>query len=129
MKNVCKKLLVIPGLLTILGITALAGYDYQEYDVTVPKFNGSGYTTYEEKVNYSDGALQIYTVGDDYTVDLRMESPYTRCYWVTNIGDDVYCTLPNNKGIGAGSSARVEFSNDLLAPVNVEVWGEWRSDT
>ncbi|MGP7819743.1 hypothetical protein ACTXGU_21795 [Niallia sp. 01092] len=106
---------------------AQASYSYSSYDTTVGKFNGSGYTSYQKKSSSGQyGSLDSRTVGGAYTVDARMTASTGTGSWVRSVGDNDFRSLPNS--ISAGYDTRVQFSNDLDTPVNVQVTGYWKSN-
>lgn len=114
--------------LIAFGGAAQAGTTYSSYSTTVGSYNGSGYTSYQTKATSGAyGNLSSSVVGGSYTVDARMTSPSGGTgSWVQSVGDNDSRSLPNS--IAKGSSARVQFSNDLTTPVNVQVSGSWRSN-
>ena len=59
-------------------------------------------------------------------VDARMQASSGTGSWVRNVTDNGSYSLPN--AVSKGNSARVQFSNDLDTPVNVQVTGTWRSN-
>ncbi|RFA32138.1 hypothetical protein CAI16_18980 [Virgibacillus dokdonensis] len=125
-----KKKLAVLGLavgLLAIGGTAQAGTSYSSYNTTVGKFNGNGYTGYQTKSSSGTyGDLRSNTVGGNYVVDARMQASSGTGSWVRNVTDNDTRSLPNS--VARGSSARVQFSNDLTTPVNVQVTGSWRSN-
>ncbi|CUA78980.1 hypothetical protein [Anoxybacillus suryakundensis] len=125
-----KRKLVLFGLsvsLLAFGGAVQAGASWSEYNTTVPKFNGSGYTGYQTKASSGTyGELNSDVVGGSYTVDARMQATSGTGSWVRSITDNDYRNLPNS--VPKGLSARVEFSNDLTTPVDVQVSGRWRSN-
>lgn len=113
--------------LVVFGGVVQAGTSWSNYDTTVPKFNGSGYTGYQTKDSSGTyGELYSAIVGGSYTVDARMVASSGTGSWVRSITDDDYRNLPNS--VPKGLSTRVEFSNDITTPVNVQVSGRWRSN-
>lgn len=55
-----------------MGITALAGTEFEFYDTTVGKVNGNGYTGFQTKITTGAAAdLYSYIVGGNYEVDVR----------------------------------------------------------
>lgn len=125
-----KKKLVLMGLsvgLVAFGGAVQAGTSWSEYNTTVPRLNGSGYTGYQTKASSGTyGELNSDVVGGSYTVDARMQATSGTGSWVRSITDNDYRNLPNS--VPKGLSARVEFSNDITTPVNVQVSGKWRSN-
>ncbi|MBS2771894.1 hypothetical protein PNH38_14410 [Anoxybacillus rupiensis] len=125
-----KKKITILGLaigLIAFGGAVQAGTSWSEYNTTVGKFNGSGYTGYQTKA-YSGtyGELNSSVVGGSYTVDARMQASSGTGSWVRSVTDSDYRTLPNS--VPSGIECRVQFSNDLTTPVDVQVSGKWRSN-
>ncbi|WP_253270877.1 hypothetical protein, partial [Geobacillus thermocatenulatus] len=127
--NVKRKLVstgFLAGLLAF-GVAVQAGTTWTEYNTTVPRFNGSGYTGYQTKSSSGTyGELHSAVVGGLYTVDARMQASSGTGEWVRSVTDNDYRRLPNS--VPKGLNARVEFSNDITTPVNVQVSGKWRSN-
>ncbi|MEW5323794.1 hypothetical protein V2J23_17245 [Geobacillus thermoleovorans] len=125
-----KKKLVVLSLsvgLVAFGGAVQAGSSWSNYNTTVGKFNGSGYTGYQTKASSGTyGELNSSVVGGSYTVDARMRASSGTGSWVRSVTDNDYRTLPNS--VPSGLSARVEFSNDITTPVDVQVSGTWRSN-
>lgn len=125
-----KNRLAVLGLtvgLLAFGGAVQAGTSYSSYNTTVGAFNGSGYTGYQTKASSGTyGNLNSGTVGGSYTVDARMQASSGTGSWVRNVTDNDSRTLPNS--VPSGTDARVQFSNDLTTPVNVQVTGSWRSN-
>lgn len=125
-----KNKLAVLGLsvgLLAFGGAVQAGTSYSSYNTTVGAFNGSGYTGYQTKTNSGTyGNLISGTVGGSYTVDARMQASSGTGSWVRSVTDNDYRSLPNS--VPSRTSARVQFSNDLITPVNVQVSGTWRSN-
>lgn len=125
-----KKKLAVLGLsvgLLALGGAVQASTTYSSYDTTVGKFNGSGYTGYQTKTTSGAyGNLKSSSVGGSYTVDARMQASSGTGSWVRSVTDNDTRNLPNS--VPSGTSARVQFSNDITTPVDVQVTGSWRSN-
>jgi hypothetical protein len=107
---------------------AWAGTSWATFNTTVGKFNGSGYTGNQTKT--TGGAyvqLKNLAVGGSYVVDARaqQQNGSNSGAWANNLGDGATANLSNS--INAGVSTRVQFSNELLTPVDVQVQGSWRS--
>ncbi len=114
-----------------MGATALAGTTYTSYNTTVPAFIGSGYTGYQTKsTGGANGNLNSTSVGGSYVVDARMQDATSGVHgpWVRDVTDSTNYVLYSNASHAGGDSMRVEFSNDLLTPVSVQVTGSWRSN-
>ncbi|WP_026105185.1 hypothetical protein [Halalkalibacterium ligniniphilum] len=125
-KNKLAVLGLAVGLLAFGGAVQ-AGTSYSYYNTTVGKFNGSGYTGYQTKASSGTyGHLDSRSVGGSYVVDARMQASSGTGSWVRNVTDNDFRSLPNS--VPAGTSARVQFSNDLDTPVDVQVTGYWRSN-
>lgn len=113
----------------LIGTYVQAGATvFEPYNTTVGKFNGSGYTGYQTKSKSGvAGEIYVTSVGGGYKVDARQISSSSNGSWSTNIDNNTtYRTLPNS--INAGSSTRVQFSNDITTPVTVQVTGQFRSN-
>ena len=105
---------------------ALAGTTEASYSTTVGRFNGNGYTAYQTKAGSGTAAkLWVESIGADYGVDAWLNSPSGGPIGWSRMGDRTYADLYNN--VPAGKPARVQFSNDALTPVAVQVSGVWRS--
>lgn len=117
---------LVVGLFTFAGI-AEAGTSYTSYSTSVGKFNGNGYTAYQTKTTTgATGNLRSTSVGGKYTVDARMQASSGTGSWVRSVNSNETRNLSNS--VSKGSSARVQFSNDLSTPVAVQVSGTWRSN-
>lgn len=113
--------------LMAFGGAVQAGTSYSSYDTTVASFNGSGYTGYQTKTNAGTyGNLNSSNVGGSYTVDARMQASSGTGAWARSVTDSDSRNLSNS--VPKGTSARVQFSNDVTTPVNVQVTGSWRSN-
>lgn len=118
---------VLLGAILIGGAgLAHATTSYSNYDTTVARFDGDGYTGGQRKVvSGFNGTIKSRVVGGPYQVDAQMQrtdgsqgGPWVRL-------DDGTVAHPQNS-IPAGTTARIRFSNDLLTPVNVQVSGQFR---
>ena len=126
MKKKLATIALAVGLLAVAGF-AEAGTAYTNYNTTVGKFNGSGYTSYHTKASSGKyGNLRSTSVGGSYTVDARMQASSGTGAWVRSVNSNQVRNLPNS--VSKGNRARVQFSNDLTTPVNVQVTGSWRSN-
>ncbi|MDN5725230.1 MAG: hypothetical protein L0G99_04760 [Propionibacteriales bacterium] len=112
-------------LMLLLGAAQASAGDWSNYNTTVGRFNGNGYTGDQAKgVTDATGWLRSGTVGGDYKVDARMESiSGTFTSGFARIGDGTNVDLPND--FTEGTRVRVRFSNDLTTRVNVQVSGSW----
>lgn len=118
--------------LSTLGISALAGNSFTSYNVTVGRVNGSGYTSNQSKATSgANGRIVSTSVGADYTVDARMQKSdgTANGSWYRSLGDnqDTGYSVDGHADQKAGNSVRIQFSNDLLTLVNVQVTGQWMS--
>lgn len=70
-------------------------------------------------------------MGGDYTVDVRMQkSDGSACGdWYRSLNDnmDTGYKISGHKNQMHGDTVRLQFSNDLLTTVNVQVTGSWVS--
>lgn len=128
-----KKILSLFSITALLGFGStivLAGTVYEGYNTSVGPFNGSGYTGYQTKIHSgANGKLLSNSVGANYVVDARMiDSSGNAGSWTRNVNDNAIYTLAGNSSQTSGKKVRVQFSNDLLTPVSVQVTGSWRSD-
>ncbi|WP_035770112.1 hypothetical protein [Arthrobacter castelli] len=107
---------------------ANAGGSLQGYNTTVGKFNGSGYTGFQKKsIPGATGELESSRVGGNYVVDVRMiHKGSNDGAWTRNVTDYTLYYLYND--IPGGNSTRLQFSNDITTPVNVQVVGAWASE-
>ena len=127
---------LLNGILTTVAVTAIctsmvyAGTTYQGYNTTVGRVNGNGYTGSQTKVTSgANGMLISKYVGGDYQVDARMiDSDWNAGAWEYNIDDWDPRVLDGHKKHASGDSVRVQFSNDFLTPVDVQVEGNWLSN-
>lgn len=123
-----KKLAVMAlaaGLITTGGI-AQAGTSYSGYDVIVPGFNKSAYTSQQTKSKSNESAdLKVSVLGKAMDARAHSYSGGTgKWVRVSTIGGPF--KLPNT--IKSGSDTRVQFSSDLTQFVDARVKGEWRSN-
>ena len=128
MKKISKVLLTAFIFVLLSGTAVFAGTTATMYNTVVARLNGSGYTPYQTKAytGYS-GVLYSETVGGGYVVDARMEGASDGA-WIRDVNDWQTRTLPSTSSQTAGSSIRVQFSNDWNTPVNVYVVGDWKSN-
>lgn len=111
------------GLLTMAGIAQASS---EEFSVNVKAYNGKATTTWIGKDTLTTSAVLMKSVGGNYTVDARLNLDYDHLSsiqntaWVQNVDDTSLWTYKysDNKGY-----ERVEFSNDLTTPVQVNVKG------
>ena len=126
-KTMIAKTLAVGGLIALGSGVAYAGPIWASYDTTVGKFNGSGYTSYQTKTyDSAAGGVSSRTAGGSYTVDVRMNSADGNGSWARALNDNDSRNLSNS--IHKGNSTRLQFSNNLNTPVNVQVTGSWRSN-
>ncbi len=130
MKRKMLKAFAAAGVTVMLFSTvACAGTTYSGYNTTVGKLNGNGYSNYQKKTTAgANGYIKSNKVGGKYEVDARMNSTSGNGAWLRNLDDGTNASLPGNSKQIAGCSVRVQFSNDVLTPVNVQVDGEWKSN-
>ena len=131
-KKVALRALVVPACLVTLSLTAMAGNTYTSYDTTVGRFNGSGYSgTQTKETSGANGRIKSTSVGGNYTVDVRMQkSDESACgdwYYSLNDNVDTQYKIGGHKDQMHGDSVRLQFSNDLLTAVTVQVTGTWIS--
>lgn len=128
-KHLSKGVVTVGAVMLLLGSSVCAGTSMQKYSTTVGKFNGNGYTGYQTKAcTKEDGYLYSNAVGGSYVVDVRMISNDTKAAWVRDVNDNRGYYIPGNENLKAGNEVRLQFSNDLLTPVDVQVEGEWKSN-
>lgn len=115
---------------TMIGTSAFAGTNFTSYNTTVRKFAGSGYTGYQVKAETGkNGALSSTSVGGDYVVSARMVNALgVTGAWTNSIGDNQSVTLYSSERHVKAQQIRVEFSNKLTTPVDVQVTGTWKSN-
>lgn len=126
-----KKIVAIGLLVLAFGSSTFAGTRYEGYTTVVGKVNGSGYSlNQEKKYTGQAGNLRSSSVGGKYVVDARMmlASGKSKGAWIRNVNDGTNSALPATKAMTAGSLVKVQFSNDITTPVNVQVIGKWRSN-
>lgn len=112
------------------SMCAFAGSTWESYSTTVGKLNGSGYTAYQtKKTTGASCGLQSVSVGADYVVDVRsIDNKGNSAAWARNVSDNDYRAIDGSSKHTSGSSVRLQFSNKLTTPVNVQVSGTWRSN-
>lgn len=115
---------VVVSTLTFAGaVSAWAGSNVTTYNTTVGSRNGYGYTGWRTKaIQNHDVYLLMYSVGGNYVVDLRIDG-HTNMAWSRNVGDNHQLLMDDWNAVG--TSERIQFSNDLSTPVDVQVTGEW----
>lgn len=130
LNRLTKAAIVTGAVLMLFGGAVSAGTSMVDYSTTVGRFNGSGYTGYQTKASGNDkGYLYSSSVGGKYTVDARMvASSGEKAKWVRDVDDKSSYILPKHNNMNSGKSVRVEFSNDITTPVNVQVEGSWKSN-
>ncbi|WP_312475265.1 hypothetical protein [Neobacillus sp.] len=129
-----KKKLAILGLTVVLLTTAgIAQAGSYAFNLNVGAFNGSAYTSWENDPTNNDLFVRVNmsNVGGGYTVDVRdnmmsHNTGYiTSTAWVRSVGSN---TAWHWSGSRNGSyQDRIQFSNDLLTPVKVNVYGIWEN--
>lgn len=130
MKMNLKKTVVATSLTVMMVTTAaVAGTSYSNYNTTVGRLNGNGYTGYQAKNKAgANGYIKSTNVGGNYVVDARMNSSSGNGSWVRDLDDCENRSLPGNAKMKKGCSVRTQFSNDLNTPVAVQVTGSWKSN-
>lgn len=130
----CIKFLVSLFLVLLIASSMVfAGTSYVGYCTTVGRFNGSGYTAYQNKaIAGANGSLYSSLVGADYVVDARMQevngNTKINGVWTRDVDDFTYYSLAGHYEFLQGDYVRVQFSNDWCTPVNVQVQGSWLSN-
>lgn len=128
-KQIIKTLAMASATVMLLGTAAYAGTSYSGYNTTVGRLNGNGYTDYQKKdISGANGYIASSVVGGAYLVDARMNSGSGNGSWLRDVTDGTSAELPGNAKQKAGCSVRLQFSNDVTTPVNVQVSGEWKSN-
>lgn len=122
-------LLVIVCVATICT-TAFAGNSYSGFNHDVPKFNDAVETSRQTKaVTSRSGQIIFDYVGGGYKVDCRMvDQEDNRGAWVYNLVSGSDELLPSRASHTAGEKVHVYISSKLTTPVDVHVYGDWRSD-
>ena len=125
-----KKTVVTTSLaIMMLTATAMAGNTYSNYNTTVGRLNGNGYTPYQTKsTSGANGYIKSTTVGGKYLVDVRMNSSSGNGKWVRDLDDQDNRSLPGSAKMKSVCYVRAQFSNDLTTPVAVQVAGQWKSN-
>lgn len=120
---------VLLGVL-LVGNIAFASTQWKGYDTKVGKFNGNGYTGYQEKeTDGANGKLESELVGGNYKVDARMiDEGGESGVWLRNVDDNHTYSLPGYHKQYAGEKVRVQFSNDITTCVDVRVTGQFMCD-
>ena len=129
-KDSISKVVLAAAIPVLLGTTMVfAGTSYSNYNTTVGKFNGSGYTGYQTKSTGGANAnLFSNFVGGGYAVDVRMQSSNgTGGEWTRQIKTGYY-PVDGHVNHRVGNSVRLQFSNNFYTPVAVQVSGSWRSN-
>lgn len=128
MKKITKILLTAFVFILLSGTAVMAGTSTTTYLTVVGKLNGYGYSGYQTKTyTGNSGVLYSSSVGAGYVVDARMDGASDGA-WIRDVNDYQTRTLPSTSGQTAGSSIRVNFSNDWNTLVDVLVSGSWKSN-
>lgn len=128
MKKITRILLGSALFILLSGSAVYAGTTATAYTSMVARLNGSGYTPYQTKAYTGyNGVVYSEAVGAGYVVDARMEGSSDGA-WIRDLNDNQTRSLPSNSNQTAGSSIRLQFSNDWNTPVNVVVSGSWKSN-
>lgn len=129
MKKIVKFIGVTGVAIALIGSSAIAGSSYEEYDVRVGRFNGSGLSPEQTKSTAgADGYIKSSEVGGSYVVDVRMKSEDGNGGWLRNVSDGTQDALPGTSKQKKGCTVYAQFSNDITTPVVVQVEGEWKSN-
>lgn len=129
--NQLKRIIAGTAIATMmLGVTAFAGTSYQNYNTTVGKFNGNGYSSFQTKsTSGANGDLNSSSVGGGYNVDVRMiDQNGNSGSWARNIKSGSTAQIDSHLNHTSGKNVRLQFSNDLTTRVDVQVVGSWRSN-
>lgn len=128
MKKATKILLTTFVFMLLSGTAVLAGTTSTNYLTVVAKLNGYGYSNFQTKTYTGNtGSMYSSSVGGGYVVDVRMVGP-SNAEWIRDLNDYQSRSLPSNSSQTAGSSIRLQFSNDWNTPVDVLVSGTWKSN-
>lgn len=130
MKKKGLKISVITAMsVMLLGTAAFAGTSYENYNTTVGRFNGNGYSSYQSKTTAgTNGYISSTKVGGSYVVDVRMNSSSGNGSWVRDLDDNESRSLPGSSKMTKNTNVRLQFSNDWNTPVAVQVSGKWKSN-
>jgi len=101
---------------------------WYSYNVIVPKFGGSAYTSYQRKDTPSGWwAVNSIGVGGSYQVYVTMNQggDISNSYLVDDwtAVSALYTTVP-----GVGSYVRMRVGNHVYTPVDVQAYGSWTPD-
>lgn len=110
------------------ALAANAGDHWSNYNTTVGKFNGNGYTgTQKKAIAGAAGELRSKSVGGKYVVDARLQRSNGKQsgQWARRVNSGTRASLYNS--LPAGARTRVQFSNNISTTVDVQVSGTWRS--
>lgn len=133
MKQKKKASIVFAALLgvVVMGTTAFAGTTMESYSVTVPAYNGSGYSGTQTKETSGANARAKSTGTGGYNVDVRQEKKDGSASgkWFRDLKGtmDTGYNIDGHVDQVHGSTVRLKFSNDLLTSEEVRVTGEWES--
>lgn len=130
-----KKMMIIGVTAMTFGICGAALADEVEtqgtlyedyYEILVPNIYSST-ATQSKAQGGSAGSIQSDTVGGTYFIDARMaKTTGSQGALVTNIGDNETVSLPATADMDPGSNIYMKLLSD--APVDVEVFGAWKSN-
>lgn len=129
MKKLLATGLVSIGVGTGLMANVHAGTVFTNYDLTVPRFSGNAYTSYNQTktTTRAAGNIRSTSVGGGYTIRARMQSSSYNGAFV-NIQSGTNTPLPAHNNHYAGNSMRLNLRNQLTTTVNVQARGSWRSN-
>ena len=124
-------LLVLACMLT-MAVTAFAGNSFTNYNTTVGRINGNGYSgTQVKATSGANGCIKSTSVGGNYTVDVRMQKSdgTANGSWYRALNDNMNTgyNIDGNSSQKAGNNVRLQFSNNLNTLVDVQVIGSWCS--
>lgn len=132
MKSRSRKRILLAGLLAsalaFVATPAFAGTTYSSFNTTIPNLQQPRFVGSQAKVQSNvSGNVTIYSVGSDYTVNVRMRQTGTLNYGteVYGLGDGASSGLPNS--FSAGTNTGVSIVNSAWALVSVSVSGAYRT--
>lgn len=118
-------------IVTAFTTSAFAGYSNSDFNVDSPKLGRSGYTGTQTKATTNrSGHIHFDYVGADYKVDCRLrdKGDKTEGAWVKDCTDGTDKNLASRASHASGDKMCVRIDNKLTTPVDVNSYGNWRSD-
>lgn len=120
------------GCIAMLGSSALASTALSNFNVDVPKINGSVNTNTTQSKTHTgrSGYIRFDLVGGGKKVDCRLrdDKDGTEGAWANNLKTGDARNLASRASHQVGDRMCVRISNELTTIVDVNCYGQWRAD-